>query len=258
MTADKERLSLTNRQPGTVSEGGPPVDEESALEMFASTFAHDIRTPLLVVRRHLEARDAAPERIERVEKALEDVKQVSKEMYTQAGKADADSPLVKTTLATAATEAWQQVPTQVARLRIDDNRPIVAHPVALEEILVNAFRNAIEHGVPNDVDSSEPWQLQYSSSPSQLVATALSRCQGTDDCITVTVGATADGFYVEDDGPGIPEDVEESLFEPETGLGLALVEWFATTQGWSVSATTGSDGGARLEFTGLDGAERGT
>ena len=39
-----------------------------------------------------------------------------------------------------------------------------------------------------------------------------------------------------------------------TGLGLAIVQAIARAHGWSVAMTEGSDGGARVVFAGVDGA----
>jgi signal transduction histidine kinase len=73
--------------------------------------------------------------------------------------------------------------------------------------------------------------------------------------VTVTVGDFAEGFFVADDGPGIPEQDREVVFErgystaDGTGYGLAIVAELATAHGWSVTATESESGGARIEIS---------
>jgi len=60
------------------------------------------------------------------------------------------------------------------------------------------------------------------------------------------------GFFVEDDGPGIPEANRDEVFDAGystsregTGFGLRIVEQVATAHGWSVRVTevaTGAPG----------------
>jgi signal transduction histidine kinase len=73
------------------------------------------------------------------------------------------------------------------------------------------------------------------------------------------VGRLDNGFFVEDDGPGIPEEMREKVFEAGysseeegTGLGLSIVGTIAEAHGWTVSVTEGREGGARFELTGVD------
>ncbi|WP_090303936.1 ATP-binding protein [Natronorubrum texcoconense] len=82
--------------------------------------------------------------------------------------------------------------------------------------------------------------------------------------LTVTVGALEDraGFYVEDDGSGIPDDDRDSVFESGystepagTGLGLAIVSDIVDAYGWDCTLTTGTAGGARFEITGVKWAD---
>jgi nitrogen fixation/metabolism regulation signal transduction histidine kinase len=82
------------------------------------------------------------------------------------------------------------------------------------------------------------------------------------DAVTVTVGRTDDGFYVADDGPGIPAADRDEVFEagvstdPEgTGLGLNIVRSIAEAHGWTVRATESAAGGARVEFGGVDSGD---
>ncbi len=73
----------------------------------------------------------------------------------------------------------------------------------------------------------------------------------------VHVRLTRDGdawnLDVEDDGPGIPSELREAIFDPYvttktdgTGLGLAIVKKIVVEHHGSISAETGSLGGARL------------
>jgi signal transduction histidine kinase len=89
----------------------------------------------------------------------------------------------------------------------------------------NLFRNCVEHGVDD--------------------ASGLS----------VTVGPLPDGFYVADDGVGVPEAERDHVVEfgytttdDGTGIGLGIVEDVATAHGWTVTVTESEDGGARFEF----------
>ena len=78
--------------------------------------------------------------------------------------------------------------------------------------------------------------------------------------MTVTVGAIdSDGFYVEDDGPGIPADTRETVFdhgyttsETGTGFGLPIVNEIVEAHGGTISVLEGHDGGARFEIRDLE------
>ena len=90
------------------------------------------------------------------------------------------------------------------------------------KLFENLFRNAVEHG-------------------------------GED--MTVRVGHSPQGVYIEDDGPGIPENEREQVFdhgqttnESGTGLGLSIVEQIAEAHGWEITIGEGTDGGTRFEI----------
>ncbi|MEF8808233.1 sensor histidine kinase, partial [Natronomonas sp.] len=122
---------------------------------------------------------------------------------------------------------WKTAATEEATVEIEDEITIKGDRSRLCHVFENLFRNAIEHG-------------------------------GAD--VTVRVGRIDEyGIYVEDDGPGIPEDERERVFEPGhtsvdggTGFGLAIVRRITEAHGWEVEIVEGSDGGTRFEFTGVD------
>lgn len=120
---------------------------------------------------------------------------------------------------------WHNVETANATLVTDTDLSIKADRSQLQQLFENLYRNAVEHG-------------------------------GRD--VTITVGTLADGFYVEDDGPGIPEGERTEVFESGystteegTGFGLSIVKQVVEAHGWEISVTDGSEGGARFEITGV-------
>lgn len=75
--------------------------------------------------------------------------------------------------------------------------------------------------------------------------------------MTVTVGVLQDetGFFVADDGPGIPQEHRDRIFEhgfttarDGTGFGLAIVSEIVEAHGWESAVTHSETGGARFEF----------
>ncbi len=87
------------------------------------------------------------------------------------------------------------------------------------------------------------------------------RHAGPDALVTVAVGPREDGarLVVEDDGPGVPDELKGRVFEPfeqgprsralpspGTGIGLTLVAEFVGLHGGTVHIEDAADGGARF------------
>jgi len=227
---------------------------EKRLSEFASVVSHDLRNPLNVVQGrlslaqetgdvdHLGAASAAADRME----------QLIEDLLTLARQGDAVGSVEAIDIATAAEGAWANVDTVGATLELAGTDTVDADPDRFRELLENLFRNAVEHGphrraldsVTDDTFSRRP--------PDDTLRGELTVTVGTIS----TAADTTTGFYVADDGTGIPAADRDKVFkrgyttsEGGTGFGLAIVEDIATAHGWSVRATESADGGARFEFT---------
>lgn len=197
------------------------------LTEIIGTFAHDLRSPLQVATGHLTLAETTgdDESFDRVSAAHDRIAQLLDDMtrLAQSGKRVEDPQTVE--LQTVAEQAWTTVPTGDATLDIADSLRFDADRSRLRQLLENLFQNAADHG-PADV------------------------------CIRV--GRLDDGFYIEDDGPGIPPADREGVFEwhtssaeDHTGLGLSIVEQIVAAHGWEIRVGEGSMGGARFEITGV-------
>jgi PAS domain S-box-containing protein len=211
------------------------------LAEFASIVSHDLRNPLNVAEgrltlareecesTHLESAAAAHERMRAL---IDDLLALAREGRNAAAVEAVD-------LARVAEQEWAHVETGDATLVVDTDRVVRADRSQLRRLLANLVRNAVEHG------------------------STAGRGSPSADAVRVQVGDLAGGFYVEDDGPGIPVDRREAVFEPGhttsdsgTGFGLAIVDRIADAHGWTVAVADGPEGGARFEFTGVDVEDR--
>ena len=218
--------------------------QNERLEEFASVVSHDLRNPLTVAEGYLSlARlDVENDDLSRVADAHKRMYDLIDDLLTlaRAGNAVGDTELVG--LESIARQGWASVETGQSELRFEGDSTFEADPRRLRELFENLFRNAVEHGTR--------------ASPAGDGGTGEDDEAAAESCVTVTVGALPDGFYVEDDGPGIPPEIREGVFESGyttseqgTGFGLAIVEDIAEAHGWTVAAVEGSTGGARFEVT---------
>jgi signal transduction histidine kinase len=214
--------------------------QNERLERFAGVVSHDLRNPITAASGRIElAREkrddedlqAASEAVDRMEELVDD-------LLTLAREGQPISETEPVALSTVVEDARAVVPTRSATIELDDDFVIEADPDRVQQLLENLFRNALEHG---------------STSPASHGADG-------DESVTITVGALEGetGFYVADDGPGIPPgDREEvltfgfSTAENGTGFGLAIVSEIAEAHGWEIQVAEGAAGGARFEVTGV-------
>ncbi|MFC5278918.1 sensor histidine kinase [Halorubrum rubrum] len=230
--------------------------QRERLEEFASVVSHDLRNPLSVAVGNLElAREFgdgdAIERIDRAHDALDRMDELISDLLSLAREGRSVESTAETDLGVVVDRAWATVGrTPNAELVVEGPLPrIDCDHDRLRQALENLFRNAIEHG--SDAELAED--------ATPVGADAADDGEVGSDGVRVFVGRTDDGFYVADDGPGIPPEEREEVFEPGhttaeegTGFGLAIVERIVEAHEWTVSATEGRDGGARFEFAGVE------
>lgn len=206
-------------------------------DRIASVISHDLRNPLDVANAHLRAarETGAEEHFDEVRQSHDRMEQIIQDVLTLARGESALSISAAVDIAAVATDAWASVDTTGAELALEGSLPAIeADPDRLQRLFENLFRNSVEHADADGSESADP-----------------------DGDLRVLVGSTDGGFFVADDGAGIPPEDRAQVFDPGfsrgetgggTGLGLTIVERIAQAHDWTVSLTTGPLGGARFEF----------
>jgi PAS domain S-box-containing protein len=233
------------------------------LEEFAGVLSHDLRNPLSVARGYLElaAEDGDEAAFRHVEQAHDRIERIIGDMLTLARQGQTVSETEPVELADVAADAWANAATSDADLTVAESHTLEADETRLLQLFENLFSNAVQHGAASP--PSRPTAMREgagehgSTSPRSPLETpegdAKERADGE---VAVRVGTTADGFYVADDSPGIPEKDREDVFayghssrQDGTGLGLSIVKNVAEAHGWEVDVGESWAGGARFEVT---------
>ncbi|ELZ42633.1 PAS/PAC sensor signal transduction histidine kinase [Halorubrum coriense DSM 10284] len=199
--------------------------QNERLGEFASVISHDLRSPLNVAqgRAALLAGQGESEHLDPLLQALDRMEAIVEDTLTLARQGNTISETESVSLTNLVGKCWATVDTGEATIEVVDEMTFQADPDRLRHVFENLFRNAVEH-------------------------------VGSD--VTVRVGCHNEfGIYVEDNGPGIPVEKRDEVFEPGhssaqggTGFGLTIVKRIVEAHGWELSVTDGTDGGARFEF----------
>jgi signal transduction histidine kinase len=218
------------------------------LDRVASVATHELRNPLAVLNGYLDtlatdlsdADQPTRDRVEHVRQAADRLCAVVDDL----GRLTEPGHTIETIEPVRLDRAVEQARATVAAdlsVEVDGAATIMADPSVFETLLENLLSNAADHAGPSP---------------------------------TVTVGATERGFYVADDGPGVPEEHRDRVFRyghstaDGSGIGLALVRRIAAAHGWTVDVVDAApDGdsveagqgnaGARFEFEGVQFRDRG-
>ncbi len=156
------------------------------LDRFASIVSHDLRNPLSIIQGRLTlARETGdPEHFDAIEEAVDRMDEMLSELLQLTRKGDVIGDRTFVELETLARQAWPERDIDTGTLEIESSRVISADRSRVCELFENLFENALEHA-------------------------------GAD--VTVRIGtietAYDSGFYIEDDGVGIPTDERDTVFE---------------------------------------------
>lgn len=198
------------------------------VETLTHVLAHDVRNPLNVASGRLDlARETGdPAHLDAVASAHDRIEDIVGDALTLIRDGFDVEYVEPLGLGRVARDCWGLVATGDATLVVEESGVVAADPRRIRHLFENLFRNSVEHAGPD---------------------------------VTVRVGVLDDGFFVADDGPGIPAEVREHVFDAGwtstadgTGLGLTIVYDVARAHGWDVAVADGPDGGTRFEFANVD------
>mgnify|MGYP000038294107 FL=1 len=222
---DEQKLKKTKRELEQSNE---------KLDKFASVVSHDLRNPLMVTKARVDfVRDDAPtEHVETMERNLDRMETMIDELLTLARVGESITDLSRVALAAVAEDAWEHTQTDGGTLELNLTRDVVIETDRdrLLQIFENLFRNAFDH---NDT-------------PLTIRVGTLDDADGTG----------LSGFYIEDDGRGIPPENRTTVLEHGyttsnggSGFGLSIVTDIVAAHGWEITIGEGRDGGARFDIS---------
>lgn len=207
--------------------------QNDRLQRFADVLSHDIPNHLAVAAGHIELAEETGDTsfLERVEAAHTRIETLVNDMKTLVRTGSPIDTIEPVQLEAIARSCWNSCCSEedLQSIEVVDEIRIMADRTRITQLLENLFWNACDHA---------------------------------GDDVVVRVGSLDGGFFVEDDGPGIPTGERDSVFDAGyttssdgTGFGLAIVREIAGAHGWDIELTAGTDGGARFEFTGVESPE---
>ncbi|MFN0100467.1 MAG: sensor histidine kinase [Bryobacteraceae bacterium] len=218
-------------------------DRLASLGMLSAGVAHELNTPLAVLQGSIEKLletvndPSAQQRLLRMQRVATRLRSISEGLldFARVPKQRTEDVAVRPLI----DEAWSLLALDeksgAAQFEnaVPPNCHLIGNPDRLIQVFVNLLRNAL-----------------------QAIPAADGRVRVAATPYSATVGRWW-AISVEDNGPGIPEDVLPEIFEAfittrldsrGTGLGLTVSEGIIQQHGGAINASNNPGGGARIEI----------
>jgi signal transduction histidine kinase len=204
------------------------TNQNRRLENVTTVISHDLRSPLSATIGWIELAKADPN-ANHLSKATTALRRMGDIIDNTLALTHHGETVVATEsflFSELAIECWDIAGASTAELTVVDDGLVTGDRDRVKHIFENIFRNAIEHAGRS---------------------------------VTVRTGILeSDGFYIEDDGPGIPAASRTAIFDSGyttiqrgTGFGLAIVTEIVDAHDWAIRLVDSDLGGARFEITGV-------
>ena len=201
--------------------------QNEQFDRLASVVSHDLQAPVSTVKGRLdlalETGDLS--HVEDARSAIERLDDLRQDLIEMLRSREIVGETERVDVADLATTVWEGInrPSESTLTTADEPR-IEGDPDATKRLLQNLLSNAVEHA---------------------------------DGHTRVRVGPLSDGFYVEDDGPGIDAHDRDRVFKAGfstksggTGMGMASVKQVVDEHGWEIEVDDAETlDGARFEIT---------
>jgi signal transduction histidine kinase len=215
--------------------------QNERLEEVISLVSHDLRNPLNVADGRIDLAlqqsdsETVTEQLETASTSLSRMGTLIDDLLFLADKGYVVEDRTSLSLDSVAREAWKNVASENAELVVRNSTNVFGEKKRLLQVFENLFRNAIEHGGTDVTVTVRPIESFYTTT----------RGGGQE---------ASDGFLIEDNGKGLPNQEELDIFDSGTstsgsGLGLTIVQRIIEAHGWEIEAGDSPSGGAKFKIT---------
>ncbi len=201
--------------------------QNEQLKDMRRAISHDLRNPISVAWDSLELYTETEDEayLTKIETAIERMDALLDQILELADHESEIDDTEQVSLEAVARSAWEMVETPGGKLLVEDSKQFDADPDRLQQLIENLIRNAVDHSHGD---------------------------------VRVRIGTTESGIYIADDGPGIPAEDRDRVFESgfttsddNTGYGLNIVKQIALSHGWEIDIAESTDGGVRFDISGM-------